>query len=527
MKLLIVDDEVSAIRAVECMIGDRNVGITKIYTASGAREAREILYKEPIDIVLSDIEMPKESGLKLLSWMREEYPEVSTAFMTCYADFSYAREALKMGCEGYLLKPLDPDELLDLLAKIIADRKKKEKEKEKVRKFDANADLRRREFIKDLFYVNIPSKEQEIEEELIKRDVSLSKDWYYCPVLLMVRRWGNAGFKKERSLIRHKAEELLTVIRQDTIIWQNVIHFGENSHMVICVSKSEEGLFEYCRQFAAQYANMILNFASVRLIAYVGNVVPLSGVASEMEKLFFMDGEHLEDHGVVLYTEEQNLIRMDEDATNRFARFGQLLEGERHEQLKKEMYDYLDYLDATGGLNRRQFYYFHSRFLNLLSRYMQERNMQASMLTQDEETAQSFEQALRNIHSMKAWIDVALKRLRDLHPKKGQINDPVEETIRFIQMNLNRELDMAEIAENVHLNQDYLTRIFKKSTGLAVKNYVTVKKMERAAGLLEFTDLPIAEVAYQVGYLNYTSFNRAFKKQYEESPQIYRQVRKK
>ena len=157
---------------------------------------------------------------------------------------------------------------------------------------------------------------------------------------------------------------------------------------------------------------------------------------------------------------------------------------------------------------------------------MQEKNLRASLLTQDKDTARCFEQALRNIHTMKNWIDTALKRLQQLQMKRENISDPVEATIAFVRQNLDRELDVSEIAENVHLNQDYLTRIFKKRTGYSVKNYVNVRKMEKAAGLLVLTDLPIAEVAYQVGYLNYTSFNRAFRKQYEESPQNFRQKKK-
>ena len=526
MKLLLVDDEISAIRAATCLIQDRNVGITGIFTALSATEAREILESEDIDMVLSDIEMPQESGLKLLSWVRERYPEISAAFMTCYADFSYAREALKMGCSGYLLKPLDPDELAGLLERMIAERQQKVKEKEKLERADIHADLREGEFIKDLFCVNISSEEPGMTAYMKAHDIRLKTDWYYCPVLLMVRRWGDSSLRTNRSLVSRIADELLTTMRQESIVWQENIRFGENSQIVICASETEAGLFEHCRQFATWYANQIVNYIDVRLIAYVGDAVRLADLASEMEKLFSMDNEHLEDHGVVLFSEEENLIRMDISSEDRFIRFGQLLEREHHDQLRREMYAYLDLLDVTGGLNRRQFYYFHTRFLNLLSRYMQERNLQASLLTQDADTAQCFEQALRNIHTMKTWIDTALGRLQKLQMNREKTTDPVEVTVQFIQQNLDRELDMTIIAENVHLNQDYLTRIFKKSTGYSVKNYVTIRKMEKAADLLELTDLPIAEVAYQVGYPNYTSFSRAFKKQYEESPQNYRQKKK-
>ena len=84
---------------------------------------------------------------------------------------------------------------------------------------------------------------------------------------------------------------------------------------------------------------------------------------------------------------------------------------------------------------------------------------------------------------------------------------------------------MEDLAGQVHLNVDYLNRIFKKETGSTLGNYVTSQKMERAKFLLLKTDWSIGDVAAAVGYYNYSSFNRSFKKMTGESPQEWRKRR--
>ena len=86
---------------------------------------------------------------------------------------------------------------------------------------------------------------------------------------------------------------------------------------------------------------------------------------------------------------------------------------------------------------------------------------------------------------------------------------------------------MEELAKNVHLNADYLTRIFKKEVGCSINRYIINRKMEVAKKLLIETDKAIGEIALEVGYFNYSSFNRIFTKMVEMSPQEFKNSYKK
>ena len=111
MNLLLVDDELTMIQIMEKAIDWKKEGIQKIFVAYNADEARDILASSEIDIMICDIEMPGESGLELIKWMQDMYPEVICIILTGYPDFNYARSAISLGVYQYLLKPVAFEEL--------------------------------------------------------------------------------------------------------------------------------------------------------------------------------------------------------------------------------------------------------------------------------------------------------------------------------------------------------------------------------------------------------------------------------
>ena len=126
MKLLIVDDEIVALNALRKRVDWIEYGYTEVFCAQSAEEAREVLEKEKIDLLLCDVEMPGESGLSLIEYVRDAYPEAKSIMITCHAEFSYIQKALRCGAKDYILKPIDYDELRGLLADLKAEHEQKE-----------------------------------------------------------------------------------------------------------------------------------------------------------------------------------------------------------------------------------------------------------------------------------------------------------------------------------------------------------------------------------------------------------------
>lgn len=117
MNILLVDDDFYIVDTVKSMINWEKIGIDGIYTALDAPSARQIMEGVPIQIILCDIEMGKESGLDLVEWARRQGSGAKVIFLTSYADFSYAQKAVTLQSFDYLLKPVQFPKLEEQLKK--------------------------------------------------------------------------------------------------------------------------------------------------------------------------------------------------------------------------------------------------------------------------------------------------------------------------------------------------------------------------------------------------------------------------
>ena len=106
--VLVVDDEVGIVEGLKSWleINDRTV-----FTASCGLDALDILKTHPIDVMITDLRMPRMGGLELLSQAADIYPDLPVIVLTGHGDLSNAIEALNRGAAAYMLKPLDLDEL--------------------------------------------------------------------------------------------------------------------------------------------------------------------------------------------------------------------------------------------------------------------------------------------------------------------------------------------------------------------------------------------------------------------------------
>ena len=97
-----------------------------------------------------------------------------------------------------------------------------------------------------------------------------------------------------------------------------------------------------------------------------------------------------------------------------------------------------------------------------------------------------------------------------------------DKVIPFIEENLSTQFSISDIADEVALNPQYLMRLFKKTTGMSILEYVTNKRIDRAKELLVKTDWPLTAISEEIGYLNYTYFMKVFKSVESVTPGEYR-----
>lgn len=116
-RLLIVDDEILIANAILKNLAPSSLGFSEAFCVYSVDEAKNLISRQPVDIILCDIEMPDGSGLELLEWVKSFYPHIECIMLTCHAEFSYLRQAMRLGCMDYILKPIEYDELKGILRK--------------------------------------------------------------------------------------------------------------------------------------------------------------------------------------------------------------------------------------------------------------------------------------------------------------------------------------------------------------------------------------------------------------------------
>ncbi len=113
-------------------------------------------------------------------------------------------------------------------------------------------------------------------------------------------------------------------------------------------------------------------------------------------------------------------------------------------------------------------------------------------------------------------LDSMKQQIRNFHPA-------VMETMRLLETEIEQDWSLGDLAGRSHLNPSYLVRLFKAEIGLAPIAYLNRCRLERAVGLLLHTELPVAEVAAQVGWYDPNLFARRFRAAHGMSPRAYRQ----
>lgn len=109
------------------------------------------------------------------------------------------------------------------------------------------------------------------------------------------------------------------------------------------------------------------------------------------------------------------------------------------------------------------------------------------------------------------------------HPTNSLADFYVREAVSFIENNYAKDITIEQISKALGINRSYFGKLFKRVTGKAPMQFLLQYRMTKAAGLLQVTDLKIAEISAQVSYENQLHFSRAFKSLYNKSPKQYRQ----
>ena len=172
-----------------------------------------------------------------------------------------------------------------------------------------------------------------------------------------------------------------------------------------------------------------------------------------------------------------------------------LLQAGCAQAMEQEACQLLDKLTANNQLNSQTLRYFYQDFMQMLFS-LPEKKRQDDMF-REPEALELYRNGMKTVPDMKALVHyVAL--VWDSETEENS-QSTVEIIMAYIAEHLENELRREELAEAVHLNPDYMARLFKKETGMNLKDYIIQQKMQEAQSLLCTTNLPISLIAQRLG----------------------------
>jgi two-component system response regulator ResD len=125
--ILIIDDEPNLRRSLALILQRAGYAVT---TAGNAREACQFLEAGAFDLAFLDLKMPDMSGLQLLPQIHRLYPEMPVLILTAHATLDSAIEAVRKGARDYLLKPIDPVQILSRVEEVLAETEQAKRRRE-------------------------------------------------------------------------------------------------------------------------------------------------------------------------------------------------------------------------------------------------------------------------------------------------------------------------------------------------------------------------------------------------------------
>lgn len=501
-QLLIVDDEKHAVQAIRLSLDWDRLGVNRIHCVYNIRQAQKVLEQYPVDIMISDIEMPKGSGMDLLSYVKAQRFSLETIFLTCHADFQYAQQALQLGSLNYMLKPFHVHELEEAVSQAID---KRRSDRARFWAYVASGYLR-----KD----SIPLMEDEIP---------YAQQIQFIPARIdLLGRKARLSIEEERALtskLRSDAEKLIIEYGTDGI----VLSVKEKSWLIVLITDNSEDVnVNQLTDYFDDYIRHCNVSNECDISCRIGSVSSKSTINGEINSLLEADESSVVIRPNTVYEMRNAGLLQEHVLIPDMLAWSEMLKKGSFESVRRESDTYFDQLKIKPELDVRVLSEFYQAFMQTVYHVLQTKSLQASLMFTDEVSRRLGASSCGSVLQLKAWVhhvlDKAAEHIQLLNEKQSLI-DRIQ---AYVLQNIDHELTREEISQYVFLTPDYVSKLFKKETGMSISDFILREKIKLAKELLAKTNLPVSKVADSIGYSNFSYFAKIFRKECQVSPLDFR-----
>jgi two-component system response regulator YesN len=520
IKVLLVDDDAPMFRFLRSLIPWEEMGLQIIGTAQSGVKALKLFEESLPELVITDIGMPKMNGIELADQLKQMKPDVRIIFLTCHADFHYAKKAVQVNADDYLIKDeLTADMLIQSIEKAVKlmgfmqNRTENLLYREEV---DRNSDLLKRSFWKQIL-------SGDHSEMVLNSGKTLGIDWKFPYFLLAMFHIDFASLTRcyglqDRQLIYYAVYNIvrelatgvggLTVFASEELEVYVVMNYQRN----LAVNAQED-----FRRFAENLKDKVehyLKLASYFVMSY--EFTGLSGIAKMYEDL------NAYNKGLYYDTAPFKVMVSREAQTfmNTFNPKGEIIKETLLQKFRD--HDFEGFTQEMNHLEKRlsadklvpsSILVHLSQWVRLIE-YEAGYEVERTLFYQGLEGTIRLQELIQSINGriQRMMTDSGYGESAGIDKQKLQLID------RYIMEHLSETISLVSIASYLYLNPSYFSRYFKKMSGVNFTDYVNQYKMNLALQMLKNKEMSVEMIAAKLGYSDRTYFSKVFKKYNGISP---------
>ncbi len=524
LKVFLVEDEVVVREGIKNNIAWSEHGFIFCGEASDGELAFNQIHQKKPDIIITDIKMPFMNGLELSRLVKRENPEVKIIILSGHGEFDYAKEAINIGIEEYLLKPISAEELLKAVKKvsqkIIAERAEKENLMKFRKEMQENEVQGKRNFFHEMLYSSLSLSDILDKGRLLGINLYAS---YYNIILFKVTNKNHRDEYFSKTLVS-LSEELAAYFEGNDILWFDRSLEG---YAMILKADSIEELKRQQDSYIAQLEQLIRKYGKLDYFGGIGcRVNRLSELYLSFEEASrafayrfiasqsqFLEAEkmnglkHQEENP---WADMVNTRHLDKEAAEKFLRNGEL--GEVN-------YFVEEYLGSYGKTAKKSLMF---RQYILMDMYFIAVKFMEKLGKDNCSRQEELFQVPQQMNCIVADYDKTIACIKELfthaitcrnEAATRKFSNIVEETKEYIHNNYQaEELSLNSAASYVNISPSYLSSVFSQETGQTFVKYLTDLRMNKAKELLVCTNKRSSEIGIEVGYKDPHYFSYLFKK---------------
>ena len=544
LKIFLAEDEVVVRETIKRMIPWEELGFELVGEAADGEMALPLLIRQQPDLLITDIKMPFMDGLTLARLAKKEIPGLKVVILSGYDDFNYAKQAIGIGVEDYLLKPITKNALIERLSEIRSRYEHEKTQKEYYEKFQREMQAYEKNSSRDFFEALVGGSMDmmEVYKRAEKLGLDIVAEAYNVLIFTMNCDEDFSGQRDEYSSWEAESLELLenffaghssAMLFRSNIFSYGVLLKGQRETIEentrACVDEIRKILSRQDgrREWFLAVGQSVERLSQIQKSYHTASRAFSQRYLYDENILYYDEMETMEHPGGQAETEDNAYLqKVDVNALN-----PAILQKFLSNGLQEETENFVkDYFYAIGqepmeSLVFRNYVILNVRFsvISFIKGLGCDTNEMESADT-EEVLAESGKNMESAIAYAKKMISQAIE-IRDQN--SGNKNRSILKTaVDFIDSHyMDEEISLNTVANVANVSSNHFSALFSQNMGQTFIEYLTSLRMNKAKELLRCTGMRSSEIAGEIGYKDAHYFSYLFKKIQGMTPSDYRKAR--